>query len=637
MKSNKEQKEKKCEILEKKEINEYFSFFKIQNKEDGNIYYIKKIKLREESEEELEKISEEFKILTTINSEYIFKYVKSFIKNENFNIVMEYYDELSLRKLINKYKIEKGFIKQKNILNLIKYICLGIKAIHEKRIIHGNLTPENIYITKDKKIKIGNFDIFKQLNNYNDYLLVNNNDFSNYVAPEIIKGENISNKVDIWSLGCILYELCELDYCFKHDNILCLNNKIINEKNPKINLKIYETEIQNLIDSMLKKDPKERPNIDEIYNIVLKYCENKKNKKCEESEIKIVLEITEEDLNNNIYFLDNTDYEDENGSKHYHDSLKELDETKVELFIDKKKYKFQKYFNFHVAKEYEIILKFYNYLNDCNNMFYNCKNIKSLDLTKLNTKNTTNMNNMFYKCEKMSNINISNLNTKNVISMKNMFSKCLNLTQINLNSFDTQNVINMSGMFFGCEKLNSINILNFNTNKVNDMSNLFRNCSQLKNIDLSSINTSKVKNMSGMFSMCENIEKLDLSNFDTNNVENMDEMFSFCENLKCVILNSFSAINLKSMEKMFYNCNSLINLDLSNFKTQNVENMNKIFYGCKRMEILNISDFNLSKEKIFNQMFFNCNNLKTIIIDKNNNMLEKALKEEKINPEIIKI
>ena len=55
------------------------------------------------------------------------------------------------------------------------------------------------------------------------------------------------------------------------------------------------------------------------------------------------------------------------------------------------------------------------------------------------------------------------------------------------------------------------------------------------------------------------------------------------------------------------------------------------------MEILNISNFNLSKEKIFNQMFFNCSNLKTIIINKNNNMLEKTLKEEKINPEIIRI
>ena len=637
MKNNKEQKEKKCEILEKIEINEYISYFKIQNKEDENFYYIKKIKLREESKEELEKISNEFKVLSTINSEYVFKYVKSFITNENINIVMEYYDDLSLRKLINKYKTEKGFIKQKNVFNLIKYICLGIKAIQDKRIIHGNLTPDNIYITKDKKIKIGNFSVFKQLNNYNDFLLSNNNDFNNYAAPEIIKGENINNKVDIWSLGCILYGLCALDYCFKSDNIFCLNNKILNEKHPKINLKVYESEIQNLIDSMLKKDPKERPNIDEIYNIVIKYCENKKNKKCEESEIKIILEITDKDLNNDIYFLDNCDYEDENGVNHYHDSLKELNDTKVELFIDNKRLKFQKYFNFNEVKQYEIKLKFNSYLKDCSNMFYNCNNIKYIDLTKMNTKNTTNMSNMFYNCEKLNDIKISNFNTNNVTNMKNMLYNCINLTKIDMNCFDTQNVVNMSGMFSGCERLEEIKLLNFITNNVVDMSNLFKNCNQLKNLDLSSINTSKVKNMSRMFYMCEKIEKLDLSQFDTKNVENMDEMFGFCDNLKCVILNSFSTINLKSMEKMFYNCSSLINLDLSSFNTDKVDNMDKIFYGCKNIEKLNISNFTMNKENNFFQMFFYCNNLKTIIINKNNNILEKVLNEEKINPEIIKI
>ena len=49
MKKDNNQKEKKCEILDKIEINEYINYFKIQNKEDGIIYYLKKIKLREES------------------------------------------------------------------------------------------------------------------------------------------------------------------------------------------------------------------------------------------------------------------------------------------------------------------------------------------------------------------------------------------------------------------------------------------------------------------------------------------------------------------------------------------------------------------------------------------------------------
>ena len=634
MEINHNQKEK-GEILEKIEINDNITYYKIKNNEDGKIYYNKKIKLKDESKEELEKIENEVKNLSTINSEYVINYVKCFVKNNNFNLVMEYCEDINLRQLINKYKNEKEFIKQKNVYYLIKYICLGIKAIHDKRIIHGNITPENIYITKDKKIKIGNFSIFKQLNNYNDYLESNNINYNNYIAPEIIKEESITNKVDIWSLGCIIYELCSLELCFYSENIVCLNNKIINEKHPKINMKIYESEIQNIIDPCLNKEPKERPTIDQIYEIISKYCENKKNKKCEESEIKITLEISEEDLNNEIFFLDNSDYDDENGIRHFHNSLKELEETKVDLYINNKKYKYKKSNIFQEVKEYEIIIKFNYYLKDCSNMFYNCKNIKKIDLSKFKTKNVINMNNMFYNCTNLIDINISKLDTENVISMKNMFYNCMNLTNIDLHSFDTKNVVNISGMFQGCEKLEKLNITNFNTHNVVDMSNLFRGCNNLIEIDLSSFNSTKVKNMSGMFYMCSNLIKLDLSNFDMKNAENMDEMFFYCDKLTNLILSSFLTINLKSMEKMFYNCTNLINLDLSNFNTENVENMSKLFYGCINIQHINISNFDMNKVNNSFQMFYSCNNLKTIKINKNNIILEKELKEAKINPEII--
>ena len=635
MEINNNQKEKKSEILEKIEINDNIIFYKIKNNEDGKIYYNKKIKLKDESKEELEKVENEIKNLSTINSEYVFNYVKCFMKNGNFNVLMEYYEDINLRQLINKYKNEKEFIKQKNVYYLTNYICLGIKAIHDKRIIHGNLSPENIYLTKDKKIKIGNFSLFKQLNNYNDYLESNNINYNNYFAPEIIKEETISNKVDIWSLGCIIYELCTLEYCFENENIVCLYNKIINEKHLKINLKIYENELQEIIDSCLNKDPKDRPNIDQIYDIINKYCENKKNKKCEQSEIKIILKITSQDINKDIYFLDNSEYDDENNNIHFHNSLKELDETKVDLYIDNKKYKYTKFNNFHEAKEYEIIIKFNSYLKNCSNMFYNCKNIKKIDLSKFNTKNVTNMNSMFYNCENLIDINLSNFNTENVITMKDMFHGCNNLTNIDLHSFDTKNVINISGLFYGCEKLEKLNIKNFDTHNVVDMSNLFRGCNNLVKIDLSSLDTTKVKYMSGMFYICEKLTNLNLSNFNFQNVEKTDEMFGYCNNLTNIIFSSSSTINLKSMEKMFYNCTRLINLDLSNFNTEKVENMNKMFYGCENMQSLNILNFDMNKVNNCYQMLYNCNSLKTISINKNNNILQNELKEEKINPEII--
>ena len=89
------------------------------------------------------------------------------------------------------------------------------------------------------------------------------------------------------------------------------------------------------------------------------------------------------------------------------------------------------------------------------------------------------------------------------------------------------------------------------------------------------------------------------------------------------------------MEKMFYNCINLINLDLSNFNTEKVENISKLFYGCINMQHLNILNFDMNNINNSFQMLYNCHNLKTIKINKNNKILEKELKEEKINPEII--
>ena len=64
--------------------------------------------------------------------------------------------------------------------------------------IHRDLKPDNIFISKDYKIKIGDFGITKNLNN-NNYAFTQIGTF-NYMAPEIIKGLKYNNRVDIWSL-----------------------------------------------------------------------------------------------------------------------------------------------------------------------------------------------------------------------------------------------------------------------------------------------------------------------------------------------------------------------------------------------------------------------------------------------------
>ena len=77
-------------------------------------------------------------------------------------------------------------------------------------IIHRDLKPDNIFLTGDLKVKIGDFGIAKELSNANEYAKTQVGT-TLYMAPEIIKGEKYNNKVDIWSLGCIIHELCTLN------------------------------------------------------------------------------------------------------------------------------------------------------------------------------------------------------------------------------------------------------------------------------------------------------------------------------------------------------------------------------------------------------------------------------------------
>ena len=152
-----------------------------------------------------------------------------------------------------------------------------------------------------------------------------------------------------------------------------------------------------------------------------------------EYQINIIIEIDESDKNKDIYFLNNiyNDTQLEQNTKIH--SFPEINEFNTDLYINGRKYLFQKYFRpIENEKEYHIKLKFrFDFLiEDCSYMFYNCQNIKYIDLSKFNTLNVLNMKNMFYGCTNLKGIKLSLLfNTRNVISMEKMFTNCENFNR----------------------------------------------------------------------------------------------------------------------------------------------------------------------------------------------------------------
>ena len=339
------------------------------------------------------------------------------------------------------------------------------------------------------------------------------------------------------------YEIQNYDILFNLDKIINYN-EIIKDINNKNKGKSISKIIENLMD---------------VYK---KINSGKK--------IKLTIKISYCDVNKNIYFLDNTigsTYINDKTEEHHHDFLKELNESNVDLYINQKKYKFQKYFKPDKEGIYSILLNLKNNITDCSCMFYCCDHLVDIDL--------------------------SCFNTKNVIDMKNMFYGCSYLTNINLSSFNTENVSNMSYMFYGCNKFTSIDLSYFNTENVIDMSYMFYGCNELTSIDLSYFNTKKAITLKGMFSCCTNLTELDLSSFNTENITNLNGMFDSCAELKSIDLSSFNTENATDMSYMFYNCYNLKNINLSSsFTTKNVTDKSCMFDGCIELKENDLFFFN---------------------------------------------
>ena len=247
-------------------------------------------------------------------------------------------------------------------------------------------------------------------------------------------------------------------------------------------------------------------------------------------------------------------------------------------------------------------------------MFYHCKSLTSLDVSKFDTKNVEDMNGMFDTCSGLTTLDVSNFNTSNVTEMEAMFAGCSNLKSIDISNFDTRNVTLIGSLFKNCSSLTSLDVSKLNTDKVTTMKWMFYGCSNLESLDLSKLNTANVKNMYGMFRYCSSLTSLDLSNFDTKNVTDMSGMFAYCSALPSLDISSLNTSNVTDMTWMFYSCSTLESLDLSRFNTEKVTTMNRMFAFNENITTIYVSDkFVTTALTNDEDIFINCPKLKGAI------------------------
>ena len=254
-------KNKKYEIIKELGKGGNGKVIQVLNTLDNKFYAIKEIEIKEDIRDKIKNIENEANILSKFNCKNIVKYYDSYKDNKKFCILMEYCDGQNLKDFIDKNKNKNELIEENILYNIIKQICIGIKEIHSKNIIHRDLKPENIFMNYNKEIKIGDFGISKYFGGNKVYTTTLNKAGSiYYIAPEIIRKGIYNEKSDMYSLGCIIYELFNLNIYY--------NDKFDNEIK-KIDSNIYNSKWQEIINSLSEIDHNKRKDINTVYDIIL--------------------------------------------------------------------------------------------------------------------------------------------------------------------------------------------------------------------------------------------------------------------------------------------------------------------------------------------------------------------------------
>ena len=198
----------------------------------------------------------------------------------------------------------------------------------------------------------------------------------------------------------------------------------------------------------------------------------------------------------------------------------------------------------------------------CSKWFSGCTNLTSIEgIENLNTSNVKYMNEMFGQCSNLETLDLSHFNTENVGNMSNMFNGCTKLHDLNISSFNTEYVTNMYGMFYGCSSLETLDLSHFNTRNVrkDGMNYMFNGCSSLSYLNVSNFTTDEPgMQLDGLFQGCSSLQTLDLSSFDISGAGSVNYLFDGCSALQTIYVSDLFKIKygVKS-SNMFRDCHLL--------------------------------------------------------------------------------
>ena len=243
----------------------YSTVYIVRRIEDDQLYALKKVKIKSLSIKEKENALNEVRILASVNSPFVISYKESFIdeKDQTLCIVMEYADEGDLFQKITLYKKLHTTFEENDVWKIFIQITKGLHDLHAYNILHRDLKSANVFLFRDGTAKLGDLNVSKIALRG---LGCTQTGTPYYASPEVWKDNPYNLKSDIWSLGCLCYEILMLKTPFRAETMEGLYRKVMKGKYPEISKK-YSNKFDYVISYMLQLKPEERPTTGDILKL----------------------------------------------------------------------------------------------------------------------------------------------------------------------------------------------------------------------------------------------------------------------------------------------------------------------------------------------------------------------------------
>lgn len=244
--------------------------------------------------------------------------------------------------------------------------------------------------------------------------------------------------------------------------------------------------------------------------------------------------------------------------------------------------------------------------------FFECNNLLSVNLSRLDTSKTTSLGYAFSRCKSLTELDLSALDTSSVRSFADVFQECSSLRSVNLAGWDTSSGKDFRQMFYRYASLEEIDISSFKTSASTSFEQMFYGCSSLRSLDLSHFDTGSATTFSSMFYNCASLATLDMSMFDTTSATDLSQAFYGCKSLTELDLSRASTAKAQTFYGMFSGCSGFKRIDLSLFDTSSAVNLSYLFADCSKLEAVNFAGINTSSVIDFNHMFSGCSSLASL-------------------------